>query len=201
MNVRQLVPLAALLLVVACGDTRRVEQPLTDVSSMLMSLPGEADALKLATPFPGTAYYLEPQGDRLIWHFTKEGKDYGRFIAALKEDGSSATKVSTWFESADDAKGSANLGFLRKIARIAGEESVHAALDHRAIDRQELRQRLISEAGKDPLGAATATMQSVGDEMDRLAAEQDARVRDNEPVYPRPGVLPRKGGRGGPRDD
>jgi hypothetical protein len=163
-----------------------------------------ADAMSLATKFPGTAYYLEPDGGRLIWHFQQNGKDYGRFVTTLKEDGPKATYVATSFENATDAPAADNLGFLRDIAKIAGEASIAAALSGTSVDRSAVEQRILAQVSADPMAAHAAAIETVSAEMDRLAPGNS----DDDSIYPKPGssmpkpgVTPRVGGAGGPRDE
>ena len=198
MRVACLAPIAALLLLAACNDGQRIERPLTDVHASLVSMPAGADVMSSATVFPGTAYYLQPDGGRLIWHFTLNGKDYARFVATLREDGPSATSVSTQLEPVDDADAK-NLEFLRDIARIAGEASVAAALSGRPADREAIENRIVEQVARDPLSAQTAVIETVHSEMDRYTKEY-ARD-DNAPAHVKPGVLPKVGGQDGPRDD
>ena len=199
MKINRMAPLLALLLIAACSDGRRVERSLTDVHATLSSLPADADAMSLATTFPGTGYYLEPDGGRLVWHFTHQGKDYGRFVATLSEDGPGATTVSTHFEDASDADAATNLDFLRKVARSVGEASIAAALEGRAVDRPALQQRITEWVKADPMAAHSAAIATVGAEMDRIVQAQESAV--DEPAYPKPGVYPKPGGKGGPRDE
>lgn len=192
---------AAFFALAACGNSQRVERSLTDVHATLASLPADADAIAVATTFPGTDYFVEDQGDQLIWHFRHQAQDYGRFVAKLSQDGPNATTVSTHFENASDAADAGNLAFLRQIAAKASEASISAALSGRSVDRSSLQQEIQAEVAKNPMAAQTAVIQTVGDEIDRIAQEQKDRAAEDEPIYPKPGVLPRKGGRGGPRDD
>ena len=166
---QMLAPLAAMILLAACSGGRHVDKPLNEVYVMLTSMPAEANAMALATTFPGTSHYLQPDGGRLIWHFTHQGKDYGRFVAILREDGPNATVVSTAFEQANDAELSAKLGFLRKMARKAGDESVAAALEGRAVDRLAFQEEMKQMVLSDPMAAQMAAIETVGAEMDRLA--------------------------------
>lgn len=188
----------------SCSSGTRVEKPLEEVHASLVSMSPQADAMNLATQFPGTAYYIQPDGSRLIWHFQHSGKDYGRFVATLKPDGDQATYVATSFEESNDAPAAGNLSFLRDIARIAGEASVAAALSGQPVDREAIRQRIVAQVAADPMAAHAATIETVSSEIDRLAPGKS----DGDEIYPRPGsstpkpgVTPRVGGAGGPRDE
>src|SRR6478672_3529202 len=113
------------LALAACGQSQSVEKPMAEVYATLTSLPADADAMALATTFSGTAYYVEPAGDnKVVWHFQHNGADYGRYVAELSASGPKTTKVTTHFENGSI---DSNLGFLRDIAKIAGEASVRAA--------------------------------------------------------------------------
>ena len=181
MRLMSVALLAASLSLAACDNAERVERPYADVYATLASMPAEADVMDLATTFPGTDSWLENRPGQLTWHFTHEGKDYGRFLVTLAEDGASATKVSTSFEEANDAAASARLGFLRQMARKAGEASVAAALTGRPADRTALQQEMTQLIMSDPMAAQVAVIETVGSEMDRLAPEDpcdsDDRVR------------------------
>lgn len=194
-------PMTALLLLAACRNAQRVERPMDDVHGTLASIPADADAMELATTYPGTDYLLEQDGGRLIWHFRHNGQDYGRFVATLKEDGPAATKVSTRFENADDAELADKLGFLRDVARITAEASVAAALSGRAVDRAALQQQIGTQMVQDPTGAYTAAVEMIRSDLDREIEERKRREAEREPIYPKPGVYPKVGGKGGPRDD
>jgi hypothetical protein len=191
MRIARFAPVLVLLFLAACGNSQHVKRPLGDVHASLISMPAEANAMALATTFPGTAYYLEPDGGRLVWHFTHNGKDYGRFVATLTEDGPAATHVSTSFETASDAPSAGNFDFLRKMARMAGEASIAAALAGRPVDRDTLQQKMTKLVASNPMAAHTA-------EIDRYAEEYKS--DDTEPAYPKPGVgvYPKRGGEGGP---
>lgn len=166
---RLLAAAVAMLTAAGCGNAQRVEKSLTEVHSTLLSMPAGADVMGLATTFPSTAYYLEPDGGRLIWHFTHDGKDYGRFIATLSEDGANATEVSTHFEEASDAAIAGNLDFLRKMAKTAGEASVNAALTGQPVDRAALQQEFQDLIAQDPMAAHSAAVATVSSEMSKMA--------------------------------
>lgn len=201
MKLSLVAPVLALLFLAACSNAQRVERPLDDVHATLASMPADANAMELATDFPGTDYYLEPDGGRLIWHFRHNGRDYGRFVATVREDGPGATKVSTHFEKADDAQIAGKLEFLRDIARMAAEASIAAALSGRAVDRAALQEQIRTQMVQDPTAAYTAVVETVSADMDRHIEEQKRREAENAPAYPKPGVYPKVGGKGGPRDD
>ena len=65
---------------------------------MLSSLPGDADAMSLATTVPGTSYWVEPTANKVVWHFMRQSGEYGRYVAELSEAGSDKTRVTTRFE-------------------------------------------------------------------------------------------------------
>jgi hypothetical protein len=193
----------ALLLLAACGKTTHVDQPVAVVHDKLAALPPQANALTYTTKFPGTDYFVEPQGDRLVWHFRHEGKDYGRFVAKLKEDGPNSTNVSTWFEKSNDAQLSNQLGFLRDLAKAAAEASVDAALTGKTVDQGQFKQFLVAQATANPMGAAQAAMGTASAAVDKAMKEQADRDYYNSPVVPKGGVLPEPGvlpERGGVRE-
>ena len=65
---------------------------------MLSSLPGDADAMSLATTMPGTSYWVEPTANKVVWHFMRQSGEYGRYVVELSEAGSEKTRVTTHFE-------------------------------------------------------------------------------------------------------
>ena len=188
--------LAASLSLAACDDAERVERPYADVYATLASLPAEADVIDLATTLPGTDSWLETRPGQLTWHFTHDGKDYGRFLVTVAEDGASATEVSTIFEESDDAAASARLGFLREMARKAGDASVAAALSGRPADRSALQQEMAQLLMSDPMAAQVAVIETVGSEMDRLAPP-DPCDSDDRVVRERCETFERNRGRSG----
>lgn len=168
MRMRLVAALAALLLA-ACGETQRVEKPITEVHATLASMPPQADVMDMATMFPGTTYFLEAGGEQLVWHFTYNGQDYGRYVASLKADGANATTVSTRFESDGDDK----LDFLRKMAKKAAETSVAAALSGRSVDRAAFGQQFRGMVVSNPMAAQTAVATTMADQMNRIADEME----------------------------
>lgn len=160
-----LAPLAALVLA-ACGQTQSVDRPLPEVLTTLSSLPGDANAMSLATSFPGTSYWVEPTADKVIWHFTRESGEYGRYVAELDADGPSKTTVTTYIE---EVGSDANLAFLRDIAKVAGDASVAAALEGRAVDRIAVENQIHKMIADNPVAAQMAAIQTVAEEMNRMA--------------------------------
>ena len=159
-----LAPLMALLLA-ACGNTHRVERPIGEVFANLSNLPAEADAMSLATQFPGTRYWAAEEGNKVIWHFAQGDREYGRFVAELTEAGPGATEVNTRFE----ADGASELAFLRDIAEAAADASLVAALEQRPVDRAAVQARIRELATSNPMGAQVATIKTVSDQIDAMA--------------------------------
>jgi len=159
-------PLSALALV-GCSETQSVDKPLADVQTMLVSLPSDANAMPLATRFPGTSYYVEPATNKVVWHFVREGTgEYARYVAELSEDGPGKTSVSTYLE---DGPADSNLSFLDDVAKLAGDASVAAALHGTPVDRSAVQQQIAQQMVNNPLAAQITTIETVADEMDRLA--------------------------------
>jgi hypothetical protein len=159
-------PLLALALV-ACGQKHSVDKPIAEVYTALASMPADADAMALATIFPGTSYYVDPaSASKVVWHFQRKGADYGRYVAELAADGPARTTVTTHFE---EGESETNLSFLRDIARIAGDASVTAALEGKAVDRAAVQAEIRQHIASNPMAAQMATIQTVSDEMDRMA--------------------------------
>lgn len=158
------VPLTAFALT-GCGKSQIVDKPIAQVSMMLSSLPGDADAMSLATTVPGTSYWVEPTANEVVWHFMRPTGEYGRYVVDLSEAGSK-TRVSTHFE---DGPADPNMRFLDDIATIAGDASVAAALEGRAVDRSGVQAKIRERIGSDPVASMATTMESVADEMDKMA--------------------------------
>ena len=203
MILARILPLLALCAAAACGQSQRVEQPLATVHSTLASIPSEADAMQYVADFPDTDYFVEDQGNQLIWHFRHMGKDYGRFVAKLEEDGPNATKVTTSFENSNEADLTSKLGFLRDLAKKAGEASVDAALHGKTIDQDDFHGMVVAQAAKNPMGIATTAIGSTTAALEKTLKEQEDASYYNSPVLPEAGVLPEPGVtpmRGGERE-
>jgi hypothetical protein len=173
MGKRWIAALAALVLA-ACSQTQRVEKPVGEVHASLANMAPEADVMDMAASFPGTTYFLDAGGDQLVWHFTHDGKDYGRFVASLEADGPDATKVTTYFENASDADLASDLGFLRKMAKQAAEVSVAAALAGHSADRAALGQQFQAMMITSPIAAQKAVTATIADQMNRISDDMDA---------------------------
>jgi hypothetical protein len=158
-------PLIAVALV-ACGEKHSVDRPMAEVLTTLSSLPSDANAMQLATSFPGTSYWVEPAADKVVWHFTRASGEYGRYVAKISADGPNRTTVTTYVE---EAGSDANLAFLRDIAKVAGDASVVAALEGLAVERAAVQQQIQKMIGDNPVAAQMAAIQTVAEEMDRLA--------------------------------
>jgi hypothetical protein len=82
------------------GAERVVDEPLTSVARKLVAMPQASDATRFALQTPETSVYVapenEPDGERLVWHFTQRGRDYCRFYAELREHGPDKPRVRTW---------------------------------------------------------------------------------------------------------
>lgn len=161
-----LAPLSALVLA-ACADKQSVDRPASEVYTILTSLPSDSDAVSLATRFPGTSYFIEPAPGKVVWHFVREGSgEYGRYIAEISEDGPTKSTVATHFE---DGPADSNLSFLDTVAKIALDASVTAALQGKAVDRSAVQSQITQQMVSNPLAAHTAAIETVADEMDRMA--------------------------------
>lgn len=203
MKLGRIAPLAALFLLAACGNTQRVEQSVTDVHTKLAAMPAEADAMQYLAEFPEADYFLEDQGNQLVWHFRHYGKDYGRFIATLEEAGPNATNLTTSFENSNEAELASKLGFLRTLAKKAAEASVDAALHNKRIDQEGFHQMVVSQATRNPMAMATTAIGSASAAIDKEMKAQNDAAYYNSPVLPEAGVLPEPGVtpmRGGERE-
>jgi hypothetical protein len=166
-KLRLLMLLPALTLAACGADTLTVDKPFAEVYATLISLPGDANAMSLATSYPGTSYYVEPADHKVTWHFVRDGKgEYATYVAELTEDGPNKTKVSTHLE---DGPADTNLSFLDKVAKIAADASVAAALGSGQVDKSAVQQQIAQQMVSDPLAAQTAAIETVSDEMDKEA--------------------------------
>ena len=154
------------LALAGCGKSQTVEKPPAQVLMTLSSLPGDADAMSLATTMPGTSYWVEPGANQVVWHFMRQSGEYGRYVAELSEAGTNKTRVTTHFE---DGPADPGLKFLDEIAVIAGDASVAAALQGQAVDRSGVQAKIGQRIASDPMASMATTMESVADEMDRMA--------------------------------
>ena len=75
------------LALAGCGNSQTIEKPVAQVLLTLSSLPGDADAMSLATTMPGTSYWVEPGANKVVWHFMNQSGEYGRYVAELSEAG------------------------------------------------------------------------------------------------------------------
>lgn len=161
-----LTPLSALTLA-GCSDSQSVDKPLAEVYMILTSLPGDANAMSLATRFPGTSYYVEPADHKVTWHFVRDGKgEYARYVAELTEDGPNTTKISTHLE---DGPADSNLSFLDDVAKIAADASITAALHGNSVDRSAVQQQITQQMISNPLASQITTIETVSDEMQKEA--------------------------------
>ncbi len=161
---------AAALLLAACGKSEtRIEQPSIDVYAMLSSLPQDANALPLATSYPGSSFYLDPQPDKLVWHFTHQGIEYGRMIAEVTPDGAAATDVSYYFEDVHDNPAVERFHFLRDVARIAAEASVEAALQRRPVDLAAVQAGIDKVYANNPVANQMKMIDTISERMDEMA--------------------------------
>jgi len=180
-----------LVLLAACsGRTERIaNEPLTSVAAKLVAMPQASDATRFALQAPETSVYVapenEPDGERLVWHFTQRGHDYCRFYAELRQDGAAKTRVRTWSEIAPDAADAivAEGGkrpdhtYLCNMARLAGEESVTATLQGRPIDNEAMLRRIRVAVAADPL-AVGRTASDAMDEAARMMKDDNSFSRD-----------------------
>lgn len=166
MHNRFWITLLMALAMTGCGNFQTVDKPAAQVYMTLSSLPTEADAMSLATTVPGTSYWVEPAANKVVWHFMRPNGEYGRYVVELSEAGSDRTRVRTRFE---DGPADPGLRFLDEIATIAGDASVAAALQGRAVDRGAVQAAINQHIASDPMAAMATTMENVADEMDRMA--------------------------------
>ena len=184
---RNLQPAACavcLVLLVACsgGAERVVNEPLVSVAAKLVAMPQASDATRFALQTPESSVYVapenEPDGERVVWHFTQRGQDYCRFYAELRQEGAAKTRVRTRSEIASDAADAivAEGGkrpdhtYLCNMARLAGEESVAATLEGRPVDNEAMLHRIRVAVAADPL----AVGRTAADAMDEAARTMKA---------------------------
>jgi hypothetical protein len=105
---------------------------------MLSRMSPDADLMPMARQFPNTNYRVERTDTGVTWIFTQEGADVCRFTAKVTPRDSKSSQVSTSLE--DVSKGGER--YICNVARIVGEESVAAAVEGRAADRQKVQSQL-----------------------------------------------------------
>ena len=154
------------LALAGCGKSQTVEKPVAQVLVTLSSLPGDADAMSLATTMPGTSYWVEPGANKVVWHFMNQSGEYGRYVAELSDAGTDKTSVATHFE---DGPAAPNMRFLDDIATIAGDASVASALEGHAVDRSGVQAKIRQRIASDPVASQVEVIEHVADEMDRMA--------------------------------
>lgn len=162
----RLFVLSAIVLLAACSGrtSHTAAEPLDAVRIRLIAIPDQANVLPVAMQAAGTSYWQESTGNPLVWRFAMNGAPYCSFFAELKEQGPGKTQVLTWAEPADDAAKAAvaaggerpDYGFLCNVARIAGNETVAAAVENRAGDKQVILSKLRRNLVADPASAMRA---------------------------------------------
>jgi len=162
---------------------------MASVARKLVAMPAASDATRFALQVPETSVYVapenEPDGERMVWHFTQRGLDYCRFYAELRPEGPDKTRVRTWAEkTADAADAIVAAGgrrpdhtYLCNMARLAGEESVSATLEGRPIDNAAMMRRIRANVAANPL-AVGATAADAMDEAARMMKDDGSSSRN-----------------------
>jgi len=155
-----IITLALVGLAACSGQTvRRVDEPAAIVEAKLRFPPQAADAMQVTKMMPEVAIYSENVGNVFSWRFTQRGSEYCRFIATVTPDGDKRSKVAMRAILIDDAVRAAvdagarkpDFTFLCNVGRMAGEETVAAALEGRAADTSQVYDKLKIYVAANPL--------------------------------------------------
>jgi hypothetical protein len=166
-----------MILLAACSgrNSHVAAEPLNDVRRRLIAIPAQANVLPVAMQAAGTSYWQESSDNPFVWRFAMNGHPYCTFYAELKEQGPGKTQVITWTERAEEAaKAAAAAGgdradysYLCDVARIAGEETVAAAVGNRPADEQivlsQLRRNLVADPASAMRSADAAMDEAIRD--------------------------------------
>lgn len=155
------------LLLSACsgGIDTKVDEPSATVMARLTNMPADADIFHLGKQFPNTEYVVATTSSSVMWIFKQNGSDACRFVATVKELGSTASQVTTRLQ--DDSKGAER--YICKVVKLVGEESVAATLAHRAADATAVNSQIQQFVVTD----YAAVVDSVSNRMDEMAPPRD----------------------------
>jgi hypothetical protein len=162
-----LVGIAGLLGACSGGISRTVDSPPIDVRT---ALAGNETTLGFTDQLVGASHFSEATEKGIIWHFTVNGQDYGRYVITIA-DKPGGSRVSAAFEEVDGPSNTA-VPFLRDTARAASNEALLAALEHRPVNTANFQRALIVNTVRDPtkitgmqqaiVGELNNAMQDVG---------------------------------------
>ena len=142
MNKSILAAATLCVLLSGCGELfgTVVDMPRDQAAMLIYNMPNQANAMWLVEHNPGSKLrsMLTEQG--VVWIATKYGKEACRFTAHVKEEADDSSVVWTDLERI----GEGDDQFLCDSLKIAGEESVAAAIEARPIDENALQAKLAS---------------------------------------------------------
>lgn len=153
-----LVISGATAIVGACSlaPSHTVERPAAEVRAMIQA---NENSLRLTHFFPSANHKTEHEADGLVWRFTLNDRDYARMVIKLRPRDALSTRVTSRFETVNDAVGPA-IPFLRRTARATSEEIIAATVEGRPVNHALLQDQLKVEAAKDPQIMARAYMEA-----------------------------------------
>lgn len=140
--------------------------PIAEVRSRLMSLSLSPDTLAIAGGSNDASVAVDSTSDSIVWSVPTGGDRAARFIANLRAEGPSRTRVIITYVNGSSAPGYADrltsTRFFRSYAETNFNEDVDARLDGRPVDKRKARRDFATRAAADPrqlreLGLASAS--------------------------------------------
>lgn len=139
------IGLAALISGCSGDHSRVVEGSPSDVRAAINS---QSEQLYLADQVIGAAHWQEQQDNGIVWHFTLNGSEYGRYRIVLADfDGK--TRLGARFEPVEDTSAPA-VPFLRDSATAVSDEIVLAALEKRPVDVEAIERKYVANTIRNP---------------------------------------------------
>ncbi len=159
---RRLASVVALALLI-CGcsksSSRLAEGSPDEVRAAIES---SSQQLTFADQVMGAGHSTDRQGEDIVWHFTMEAADYGRYRISLSPSGEK-TRVDARFEPVNDASSPA-IPFLRDSAKAVSEELVSAAIENRAVDQEALKRKYLANTARNPMAVVGVQQQQYWDD-------------------------------------
>lgn len=183
-HVRYALLAVILAALAACsgGVSRTVDTAPIDVRAALAANSG---TLGMADQLTGVSHSTETTDTGLVWHFTVNGQDYGRYVITIA-DRTVGSKVSAYFEDVDvDGPANQAVPFLRQTARALSDEVLLASLEHRAIDANTLERVMITTTVRDPMAVAGMQQAIMGEVSNVMREMNDPNPRMGPQAYDR----------------
>ena len=108
----------------------------------------------------------------VAWIGRKNGKELFRYIASLKEENQSATRINVELKSASDSENPA----LKKFWLVAINERIASSLERRPFDMQRIQSAKVAAAVGN-MGAIRASMEEAAAASERLESSSAYRRR------------------------